>query len=361
MMEDKNTTTETLPKEPAPAPVRSDMKVRVLSGAVYILILFAFFAMKLFVWCNYTDKSGEMHALHIGTLLFDMLILAFAAIGTFEMLRAFRGKLLRSQCVVVYFFSLLMLLSYMISDWVFAEILGIGLPTPGLGGISEVMGRNYSMYFALSTLIAGVIVLFSFLVFAYDKVTLESAGYSLVCYLYPSMFLLLLSICNHFLVYSELAVLLVFIVCPFADTFAYLFGRAFGKRYPKKMAPSISPKKTVVGGVGGLLGGALGAIVIFFACYGLTFLDDIGVIAPLRWELAIDAPNILFFIAVGVITAAFSQFGDLVESAVKRKLGLKDMGKIMPGHGGILDRIDSALYAGPVVALLLVARIMIVG
>ena len=71
--------------------------------------------------------------------------------------------------------------------------------------------------------------------------------------------------------------------------------------------------------------------------------------------------NLVFFIALGVLTSAFTELGDLVESAVKRKLGIKDMGKILPGHGGILDRIDSTLYASLIVCFVFVMRIMTFG
>lgn len=75
---------------------------------------------------------------------------------------------------------------------------------------------------------------------------------------------------------------------------------------------------------------------IFFVYYGLLEPCDLNT----EWL------NLVFFIALGVLTAAFTEFGDLVESAVKRKLEIKDMGRLLPGHGGILDRIDSTLYAG---------------
>lgn len=336
-----------------------ELKVRVISATVYVIVLLAFFAMKIFVWVPYEKNASG--ALHIGTLLFDVLIVAFAAVGTFEMLRAFREKIYKPMRVVVMVFALATLVTYCACDFIFVEVLGVSLPDPGLEGIATVPGRNYSMYITLGVLMTGVAVLFSFLVFAHADVTLESTGYSLMCFLYPTFFLVILSVCNHLEIYSELAILLVFVVCPCADSLAFFFGKAFGKKLPAKMAPTISPKKTVIGGIGGLLGGAIGAVLIYFACYGLTFLDDLGIIAPLRWELSINSLEILFFIGLGVLTSAFSQFGDLVESAVKRKLGVKDMGKIMPGHGGILDRIDSALYAGLIVALCMVARIMIVG
>ena len=70
------------------------------------------------------------------------------------------------------------------------------------------------------------------------------------------------------------------------------------------------------------------------------------------WELAV-------YIALGIIAAAFAQFGDLVESAVKRKIGIKDMGKLLPGHGGVMDRIDSTLYASIIVYLVFLLRIIL--
>lgn len=113
------------------------------------------------------------------------------------------------------------------------------------------------------------------------------------------------------------------------DTLAIFAGRAFGKHL---LAPKISPKKTVEGGVANLLGCIGGAI-------GLSYL--------------IHQP-LLVGILAGLATGILGQAGDLLESAMKRSAGVKDSGTLLPGHGGLLDRIDSILLSAPVVALVVV-------
>ena len=108
-----------------------------------------------------------------------------------------------------------------------------------------------------------------------------------------------------------------------ADTLAYFIGRAFGKH---KMAPSISPGKTWEGAAGGFLGG-LGATVL------LAYILKIDI----DWKL------------LGCLIPIFSILGDLFESKFKRSTGVKDAGSIIPGHGGILDRLDSILFVVVVV------------
>ena len=345
----------------APPPKKlSNLKKRAITGILYVLVLVGFFVLKLFVWVP-AERLGEGKGLRVGMLLFDLLIVFLAVVGTWEMLRAFKDKLHGSQKTIVTIFSILVILTYSVSDFVFADVFGIRLPEEtGIDGIvSMVRGRNYSLHFTFVVFMAGICALFALLVFAHEKVSLESTGRALLSYIYPSFFLLVLSVCNHLEKYSELSLLFVFVICPCADTLAFCFGKTLGKKLPAKMAPSVSPKKTLIGGFGGLIGGAIGAVIIFFACYGISLLDDAGIVANLGWSITIDAPNILFYIALGILTSAFSQFGDLVESAIKRKLDIKDMGRILPGHGGILDRIDSTLYAGPIVCLVMVLRIMI--
>lgn len=109
-----------------------------------------------------------------------------------------------------------------------------------------------------------------------------------------------------------------------ADSFAYYIGKGFGKR---RLYPSISPNKTIAGAVGSIAGGAVAALLL-----RSLVMRQIG-----------GLPIILIGIAIG----SLSIVGDLVESMFKRDAGVKDSGSILPGHGGILDKIDGALFAGP--------------
>lgn len=115
-----------------------------------------------------------------------------------------------------------------------------------------------------------------------------------------------------------------------ADTFAYFAGRRFGQR---KLAPSISPGKTWAGFCGGLFGVLILALVM----------------APVLRVPLTDLPTL---IGISLVTGLASVIGDLFESLIKRQAGVKDSGSLLPGHGGLLDRIDSLLAALPIFALL---------
>ena len=122
--------------------------------------------------------------------------------------------------------------------------------------------------------------------------------------------------------FSYIATLVIVVGCN--DTFAYVFGVLFGKH---PLAPTISPKKTWEGFIGGLVFTSAGSALAFY--YLLDHHPAIGALAGFA----------------GVIAATI---GDLVESAIKRDLSIKDMGTLLPGHGGMLDRLDSVLITAPV-------------
>lgn len=122
-----------------------------------------------------------------------------------------------------------------------------------------------------------------------------------------------------------------------ADTGAYFSGRFFGRT---PLHPVLSPKKTVEGYVGGILTATLG--VAFFAKVGAPVWDGAAVILDPIPEL-----SWLDIAVLGVGVGTLGVLGDLVESLVKRATGVKDAGSIMPGHGGLLDRVDSLLFVVP--------------
>lgn len=115
-----------------------------------------------------------------------------------------------------------------------------------------------------------------------------------------------------------------------SDTGAYVVGRAIGRH---KLVPSVSPGKTVEG--------AVGALVL---CVVVSWLYVHGVLAPLAQLTLRPRDTVLFGLAISIAV----QLGDLVESLLKREAGVKDSSRIIPGHGGVLDRIDGLLFALPV-------------
>ncbi len=130
--------------------------------------------------------------------------------------------------------------------------------------------------------------------------------------------------------------LLVFLAAWITDSFAYFSGRLFGKH---KLIPQVSPKKTVEGAVGGV-------IFCVIACLGF------GLFTALVWDAE---PNYLFLGVSGVILSVCAQIGDLIASLIKREHGIKDYGRLFPGHGGVMDRFDSV--AAVAVVLLLISAL----
>jgi len=127
---------------------------------------------------------------------------------------------------------------------------------------------------------------------------------------------------------------LVFVVSVLGDTLAYFVGSRVGG---PKLCPQVSPKKTISGAIGGLVGSVLGALVVGAVA---------GLCAPASRELL---PSLLGYLAIGLVGGVAGQMGDLFCSMVKRHCGIKDFSSIFPGHGGMLDRLDSILFTAVVV------------
>lgn len=138
-----------------------------------------------------------------------------------------------------------------------------------------------------------------------------------------SSFIFLFLIANHDYKFTPLLLLGAFILVWVNDTGAYIIGKNFGKQ---KLFSSISPKKTVEGFLGGL----------FFACIASYF------IAKFTGTL-----DFTYWLILSIIVSVFGTIGDLIESKFKRQANVKDSGVIMPGHGGLLDRLDSIIFVAP--------------
>ncbi|MCK4739427.1 MAG: phosphatidate cytidylyltransferase [Deltaproteobacteria bacterium] len=123
---------------------------------------------------------------------------------------------------------------------------------------------------------------------------------------------------------GRLWILLVLVVVWSADTTAYCVGRIIGR---SKLCPSVSPGKTIEGAIGGIIGAVLAVLIFdYFTFLGL---------------------GSVFAVALGFVLALLSIIGDLIESVLKRSAGVKDSGTLIPGHGGVLDRIDSLFFVVP--------------
>jgi len=157
----------------------------------------------------------------------------------------------------------------------------------------------------------------------------SSKRFVITTFYLSSAFVFLILIANYHQEYNPCILLGAFILVWTNDTFAFLIGKNFGKQ---KLFEKISPKKTVEGFLGGL----------FFSCIASYF------IATFTLSL-----NFTSWLILSIIISVFGTLGDLIESKFKRQANVKDSGAIMPGHGGLLDRLDSIIFAAPFIYLFL--------
>ncbi|MBP5308566.1 MAG: phosphatidate cytidylyltransferase [Clostridia bacterium] len=259
------------------------MLKRIITGAALVAVVTGFFFLRL-----------------ITPALFEILIWLLAVLGSYEVASSFGDKIHPAQ------------------KW--AAVIVSALFTPahlffGLVGAAAVAVFSLAVHLSLIVLL-------------YGRAGPVGAGIAVAASFYPALLLVTMSAANFLNDYSTAALLMIFVISPFTDTFAYFVGSLI--KGPK-LCPAISPKKTVSGAIGGVLGGILGAVAVYFV-YG-----SFGGSVPPWW----------FCLAVGAVGSVLTEFGDLVESAVKREVGVKDMGRLLPGHGGIMDRIDGISFACP--------------
>lgn len=280
------------------------MLKRTITGIGIVIVTVGFFLCKYFLDMP-VFEGVFLKPVTIGDMLFDLFILIMAVVSTYEYERAFSDKLLKTEKAIIFIYPFAVYISYCFKGlgWAFGAMLFLFL------------------------------LLLAQLVFEYDKISLESIGISLFTMIYPSTILVSLLVINRYPTLEPL--LMVFAITPCADTFAYFVGSIVKG---KKLCPNISPNKTVSGFIGGLFGGMIASLLVYFiftekgAIFNSVFLE------------------VLLFAGAGIACALLTAYGDLVESVIKRKFGIKDMGKILPGHGGMSDRIDGLTFAAPVIS-----------
>lgn len=245
-------------------------------------------------------------AVHYGFL--DALIMSFAFVGTYEMYHTFRKSEYKNSwgaplllCVAIY------------PLWYFLGYKGILI--------------------ALSLSICLALAVFTFK----TEMELKDLLATIFSLIYPmALVSLAFALSREFPCGGTFAISFAIFLPVFSDTFAYLVGSTLGKR---KLCPSISPKKTVAGAIGGLLGSVLCAVTFFL-------LFDLYAVIPVGYVSFSDsvAVRAVVFVVLGIVGGVLAEIGDLAASRIKRTINIKDFGNIFPGHGGVLDRLDSIMF-----------------
>lgn len=291
------------------------MKQRIITAIFYIGAMLGLILLKMLV-PDYVATDGRVFAL--GALGVDVLFWLVSMFGAYEFLRAV-GDISQVQW------------------WLTMLTCALIIPT-------FVLGKLFANVFvALLALLAvtsvGMMVTAAMMVFDFHESTLRSTALSELCILYCGVLACVGPNVAHLQYNSTPAIMLLFVLVPAVDTFAYFFGKLFGKKLPYKLAPHTSPNKTVIGAVGGVVGGLLAAVAVWAVCEYLP-LESVRIT-----HYSGDLPDIVLLMLFALPTAIFAQLGDLFESAIKRGCDIKDMGNLLPGHGGVLDRFDSMLFA----------------
>lgn len=288
---------------------------RYITSVVYVVVLLALLAFKWLVtpW---------------GALGFDALFCAISIIGCVEFFNAVKVVPLAQRAITVAFCSAAVPL------FVLCEMMGMS---------------GYIPVAFMLVIYAIVAVIFGLASFDGSNIntTLLSLGASAYCGLLSCVF----SAVNHLERNSAPLVLLMFMIVMLTDALAYVVGKVFKRWIPRKLAPKVSPNKTVIGGVGGIIGGMCAGVASYYIWFGLS-------------KVAGDAlfytgslPAVVVFLLIGLVGSVVGQAGDLFESFIKRRCDIKDSGKLLPGHGGVLDRFDSMLFVG---VLIFVASFLLI-
>lgn len=310
------------------------MKKRLITGVIFVL----------------TIALGLVLKFYVSNYFFDALILAIACIGGYEASKLFSkmGKFNdRIMSVMFPCFAMATILLCVNFDaqigvaYTIAILVGVMLFFFALTSVLGLLNKNMTTFEMKNSQISMTRTKYCFI----------KALNTILTFIYPTFLLMFLTLINHieqltstFTIMSgfggrlSLFLLIFALLIPIiTDTFAYLTGSIIGG---KKLAPKVSPNKTISGAVGGVIWCVAFSIVLFFIFNAFTQYSTLFASTGISlWKMVI----------ISFVGSIIGQCGDLLESYFKRQAGVKDSGRIMPGHGGILDRFDSHIAVIPII------------
>lgn len=265
----------------------------------------------------------------------DVIIMAFAIIGGYEMFKSLKTKAVNRAVVKMEN-----------GEITITENKLKPMAMPVIFAMVVVYPLTYFLKATGLLITLGVSTMLSLfnLVFKHEKYTISDVCATIFNIVYPIIIMSIMVIMNH----SKgglFSLFCVFATVVMTDTMAYFVGVTC--KGPK-LCPKISPKKTISGAVGGIIGGILGMVITYllfchFNVFGNMFPNEMNaVFSNIPLNLGVMLP-------LGAICSVIAELGDLSASMIKRKIGIKDYGNLFPGHGGVMDRIDSFLAVIPVV------------
>ena len=262
------------------------MKTRIITGFILGVVLIPIF--------------------YFGGIVLDIALILFSLIATWELSRMFAQELRHPKIVLVF--------QILFSGGIFFTIR------------SYYLG-NIALDWVFLLIILLVIVGAMFMIF-YEEFTSNEFGNMFISVLYPAIGFGALSALRGAGDAGLYTIGFLFMVTIMTDMFAYIVGINFGKH---RLAPKISPKKSIEGSIGGIFFAVIFAMVYLIG-FDIEFIGNIEV-------------NYFLIIFVIIIISVLAQIGDLIASKFKRDYGIKDYSNLFPGHGGVMDRFDSAIFA----------------
>lgn len=287
------------------------MLKRIITGAAILLITVAAVLLKQF-----------------SNLIFDAFLLVLSYGALYEVIKAYKfsGKKID---LLVYIFPALFCAIFIFVDSIF-KALGYVL-FASLVYLSYLLSKDLVCYAIARKKTE------NYDLEAQHATLFDGTKFSLMVLIYPVLVLSMFFALNHIsYALSYLGIVLAFAISMLTDTFALFLGMAFGKH---KLAPEVSPGKTVEGMLGGLFGGLLGAACVYlFFRFTPYFSADVS-----------STLVLVVVLLLGLFGSLIDQLGDLIASALKRKVKVKDYGHIFPGHGGFMDRVDGLMFTASLI------------